>query len=237
MKYLLMVLFLASLAANVAGMWLVKHLYKAENAVRLDPLQLSVYPDAPTKQPELQRIVFFGDSRALSWPAPELQGLEFINRGIGDQTSEQIRLRYTAHVQPLKADLLILQLGVNDLKNIPMFPEKRTAIVEQLKRNLQWIVQQAHADGSRVLITTIFPLGKVPLKRRLVWSDQVAPAIREVNKFIPSLAGEGVQVLDAFSVLQGEADLIQAQYSRDLLHLNTEGYSALNVALQPVLQP
>ncbi|HPY41850.1 MAG TPA: SGNH/GDSL hydrolase family protein, partial [Thiolinea sp.] len=138
MKYLLMVLFLASLAANVAGVWLVKHLYKAENAVRLDPLQLSVYPDAPTKQPELQRIVFFGDSRALSWPAPELRGLEFVNRGIGDQTSEQIRLRYATHVQPLKADLLILQLGVNDLKNIPLFPEKRAAIVEQLKRNLQW---------------------------------------------------------------------------------------------------
>lgn len=237
MKYLLMVLFLASLAANVAGVWLVKHLYKAENAVRLDPLQLSIYPDAPTKQPELQRIVFFGDSRALSWPAPDLQGLEFINRGIGDQTSEQIRLRYTAHVQALKPDLLILQLGVNDLKNIPLFLEKRAAIVEQLKRNLQWIVQQAHADGSRVLITTIFPLGKVPLERRLVWSDEVAPAIREVNNFIPSLAGEGVQVLDAFSVLQGETDLIKAQYSRDLLHLNAEGYAALNVALQPVLQP
>lgn len=237
MKYLLMVLCLASLAANVAGAWLVKHLYKAENAVRLDPLQLSVYPDVPTKQPELQHIVFFGDSRALSWPAPDLQGLEFINRGIGDQTSEQIRLRYTAHVHPLKADLLILQLGVNDLKNIPLFPEKRAAIVEQLKRNLQWIVQQAHADGSRVLITTIFPLGKVPLERRLAWSDEVAPAIREVNSFIPSLTGEGVQVLDAFSVLQGEADLIQAQYSRDLLHLNAEGYSALNVALRTVLQP
>lgn len=237
MKYLLMVLFLASLAANVAGAWLVKHLYKAENAVRLDPLQLSVYPDAPTKQPELQRIVFFGDSRALSWPAPDLQGLEFINRGIGDQTSEQISLRYTAHVQPLKADLLILQLGVNDLKNLPLFPEKRAAIVEQLKRKLQWIVQQARADGSRVLITTIFPLGKVPLERRLVWSDEVAPAIREVNNFIPSLAGEGVQVLDTFSVLQGQSDLIQAQYSRDLLHLNSEGYGALNAALKSILQP
>lgn len=237
MKYLLMVLCLGSLAANVAGVWLVKHLYQAENAVRLDPLQLSIYPDAPAKKPELQRIVFFGDSRALSWPAPELQGLEFVNRGIGDQTSQQIRLRYAAHVQPLKADLIILQVGVNDLKNIPLFPEKRAAIVEQLKRNLQWIIQQARADESRVLITTIFPLGNVPLERRLVWSDEVAPAIREVNTFIASLAGEGVQVLDAFKVLQGETDLIQAEYSRDLLHLNTQGYEALNAALRPVLQP
>lgn len=237
MKYVLMVLLLGSLAANGAGVWLIKHLYQSENAVRLDPLQLTVYPDAPIKNPELQRIVFFGDSRALSWPAPELQGLEFLNRGIGDQTSAQIRLRYMAHLQPLKADLVILQLGVNDLKTIPLFPEKRAAIVEQLKRNLQWIVQQAGQDGSRVLITSIFPLGKLPLERRWLWSDEVAPAIREVNEFIANLASEDVQVLDTFSVLQGETDLIQASYSRDLLHLNTQGYAALNTALIPLLQP
>lgn len=237
MKYVLMVALLASLAVNGAGVWLIKHLYQAENAVRLDPLQLTVYPDSPAKKPELQRIVFFGDSRALSWPAPELQAAEFLNRGIGDQTSEQIRLRYPEHLQPLTADVVILQLGVNDLKTIPLFPEKRATLVEQLKRNLQWIVQQVRKDGSRVIITSIFPLGKVPLERRWLWSEEVAPAIREVNEFIASLAGEGVQVLDAFSVLQGDTDLIQASYSRDLLHLNTQGYAALNTALRPLLQP
>lgn len=235
MNYLLMVVFLGSLAANVAGVWLVKHWYQAENAVRLDPLQLSVYPDAPAKKAELQRIVFFGDSRALSWPAPALQGVEFLNRGIGDQTSEQIRLRYTAHVQPLNADLVILQLGVNDLKTVPLFPELRVVIVERLKRNLQWIVQQARADGSRVLITTLFPVGQVPLERRWVWSDEVVLAIREVNEFIMGLAGEDVQVLDAFGVLQGETDLIKPNYSRDLLHLSAQGYAALNTALLPLL--
>lgn len=237
MKYLWGILLLGSLVANLASFWLVQHFYKAENAVRLDPLQLAIYPEAPAKKPDLKRVVFFGDSRALSWPAPSLPNTEFLNRGIGDQTSEQIRLRYNAHVQPLKADLVILQLGVNDLKSLPIFPEKRSVIVGQLKRNLQWIVQQARVDGSRVLITTIFPVGKVPLERRLVWSDEIALAIREVNTFIASLAGEGVQVFDAFKVLQGQSDLIQTEYSRDLLHLNAQGYAVLNTALIPLLQP
>ncbi|MFZ1568571.1 MAG: SGNH/GDSL hydrolase family protein [Thiolinea sp.] len=52
-----------------------------------------------------------------------------------------------------------------------------------------------------------------------------------------SLACECVQVLDAFSILQGETDLIQDEYSRDLLHLNAQGYEALNAALKSVLQP
>lgn len=237
MKYLILILFLVSIAANGAGVWIVKHLYKAENAVRLDPLQLSVYPDAPPKNPALKRVVLFGDSRALSWPAPSVQGVEFINRGIGDQTSAQIRLRYAAHVQPLKADLVILQLGVNDLKTLPLFPAKHDLILEQLKANLQWIVEQARTDGSQVIITTIFPLGEVPVERRLVWSDAVAPAIREINTFIVSLATEGVQVLDAFNLLQGEKDLIKPAYSRDLLHLSTPAYAALNKALLPILAP
>jgi lysophospholipase L1-like esterase len=238
MKYIWMLLLLFSLVANLAGAWLVKYLYAAENAVRLDPLQLSVYPEAPAKSPTLKRVVFFGDSRALSWLAPALQGVEFVNRGIGDQSSEQIRLRYAAHIEPLKADWLILQLGVNDLKTIPLFPEQHNLIVERLKNNIRSIVEQAQADGSRVILTTIFPIGKVPLERRLVWSNEVAPAIREVNEFILSLASEQVIIFDAFAVLQSQQrDLIQANYSRDLLHLNAAGYEALNQALLKQLQP
>lgn len=237
MKYLILILFLVSIAANVVGIWAVKHLYKAENAVRLDPLQLSVYPDALPKNPALKRVVLFGDSRALSWPAPSVQEVEFVNRGIGDQTSAQIRLRYVAHVQPLKADVVILQLGVNDLKTLPLFPAKHDLILAQLKANLQWIVEQARTDGSQVIITTIFPLGEVPVERRLVWSAAVAPAIREINTFIVSLATEGVQVLDAFNLLQGEKDLIKPAYSRDLLHLSVPAYATLNKALLAILTP
>lgn len=238
MKYVWVLLLLLSLVVNLAGAWLVKHLYAAENAVRLDPLQLSVYPHAPAKNPDLKRVVFFGDSRALSWPAPALQGIDFVNRGIGDQSSEQIRLRYVAHVRSLKADWLILQLGVNDLKAIPLFPEQHNMIVERLKNNIRSIVEQAQADDSRVILTTIFPVGKVPLERRLVWSNEVAPAIREVNEFILSLAGEQVTIFDAFAVLQSQQrDLIKANYSRDLLHLNAAGYEALNQALLKQLQP
>lgn len=237
MKYVLMILLVLSLAANIGAVWLAKHLYAKENAVRLDPLQLSLYPDAAPKNPALRRIVLFGDSRALGWVAPAIQGAEIVNRGIGDQSSEQIRLRYAAHVQPLKADTLILQLGVNDLKTIPLFPEQRTAIVERLKTNIKALVQQARADGSEVILTTIFPLGKVPLERRLVWSDEVAPAIRELNSFIQSLATEGVRVFDAFTILQNEPDLIRAEYSRDLLHLSPAGYAALNQDLVKFIQP
>jgi len=83
---------------------LMLSLYAREQAVRLDPFGLDVYADArpPGKRPRVQPlVVFFGDARALGWPAPaELSRFRFLNRGIGFQTSAQIRGR-------LQRDLLL----------------------------------------------------------------------------------------------------------------------------------
>jgi len=65
-------------------------------------------------------VVFFGDSRAYDWPAPSgLEGLEFVNRGIGNQTTAQVLGRFEAHIAPLHPQVVVLQVGINDLKLIP----------------------------------------------------------------------------------------------------------------------
>ena len=65
------------------------------NAVRLDPIGLSYYPsDAGGRalSPGERRVVLFGDSRALMWKEPTVPNLQFVNLGIGNQTTEQIQL-------------------------------------------------------------------------------------------------------------------------------------------------
>lgn len=132
----LLILLLISVLGNVGLLWFAQRQYQDTNTMCLDPLQLSLYADpVPGKTAGQQRVVFFGDSRALSWSAPEMANVEFINRGIGNQTSKQIRLRFAQHVQPLQADVVILQLCVNDLKAIALFPQRRDAIVAQCQRN------------------------------------------------------------------------------------------------------
>jgi lysophospholipase L1-like esterase len=224
-------LLILSLLANVALAWLGYKLYVADNTLRLDPLQLAVYPS--TEPPKTKtRVVFFGDSRALSWPTPETDQLEFVNRGIGQQTSAQIQLRFDQHVKPLQADWLVLQLGINDLKAIPLLPNQRDHIVKQYQHNLKTIIEQAQQSGSKVLITTIFPLGEVPVERQLFWSEEVANAVDEANSYIFSLKSQNVYVLDTYHLLLGDKpQLIRPEYSRDLLHLNAEGYKRLNKAL------
>ncbi|MEZ5449795.1 MAG: GDSL-type esterase/lipase family protein [Thiolinea sp.] len=231
MKRVLAVVFLLSLLGNIGLLWFGKQQYQQVNAIRLDPLQLAVYPQVTAaKTPGIRRVVFYGDSRALGWPAPLVDKVEFLNRGIGQQTSEQVRLRFQQHVASLQASLVVVQMCVNDLKTIPLFPQRRDEIVASCKSHLADVIRMARATGSEVLLTTVFPLGKFP-ERWLVWSDAVAPAVQEVNRFILAQVGAGVSVLDAFSLLQDEKGQVQPDYSRDLLHLNARGYEVLNTAL------
>lgn len=218
-----------SVILNIFLFWRGQLYYLQLNQLRLDPLGLGVYP-ATSPNPVAQTvIVFWGDSRAAAWTAPELRPeVTFINRGIGAQTTAQIVGRFTEHVSGLKPDVVILQAGINDLKTIPLFPDEQAAIIANCKANLQQMVALAAQAEADVIVTTIFPLGELPLERRPFWSDEVALAIDEVNQFLYTLESEHVTILDTARILSNAAGLVDPSYSQDFLHLNARGYEALN---------
>lgn len=144
------ILLLISLAANVFGFRLASVYYQQLHSVRLDPLDLDAYTgDSIAPEPAQRVVVFFGDSRAQQWPAPEnLPQFLFVNRGIGSQTSAQVALRFDAYVRLLEPDILLVQVCVNDLKTLPLFPEQAAQIIENCQRNLDSIIQQARSIGA-----------------------------------------------------------------------------------------
>jgi len=227
----------ASLTANVLTFRKARGYYLQLHAIRLDPLGLGAFPNAsPAMLPPA--IVFFGDSRARQWPAPDgWKGATIVNRGIGNQTTAQVLGRFPQHVASLKPGLVVLQVGVNDLKTIPLFPSEKEKIVRNCQANIARLVRDAVESGSRVVVTTIMPLGKVPIERRPFWSDDVATAIKEVNATITAMGGERVSVFDTGQILAGPDGTVDPKYSRDLLHLQPEGYAALNRAIAPLLAP
>jgi len=211
--------------------------YLQLNETRLDPLGLGAFESNKRNENSAKKIiVFFGDSRAAQWTAPSIDQFEFINRGIGAQTSAQVVQRFQYHVRPLHPQIIIVQVGINDLKTIPLFPERKTQIVVECKSNIKSIVEQSVQNGARVLLTTIFPLGHIPLERRLFWSDDVAQAIADVNQYILSLKSEHVDIFDTNPILAGADGLVNPTYSHDFLHLNAKGYEALNTELIKVLR-
>lgn len=215
--------------------------YRELNSTRLDPLGLKVYPRQPHPQVRSHtdriKVVFFGDSRAFAWTEPSnLDRFESINRGIGAQTTSQVLGRYDRHIRPLNANILVLQVGINDLKTIPLFPHLKENIISQSQANIEQIVRQAQRQNTVVIVSTIFPVGEVPLTRRLFWSPDADAAIEQVNAFIHQLAAKQVIVFDTAAILANDKGRVKDDYGLDFLHLNETGYQALNRELVPLLQ-
>ncbi len=210
-----------------------KKYYFELNQTRLDPLGLSYYPvnfkEVAGTHPF--RVVFFGDSRAASWTPPNISGYEFINRGISSQTSVQTIERFSYHVRPLKPNVVVVQVGINDLKTVALFPEHRKLIVANCQANIKRIVEESRNLGAVVILTTIFPVGHVSLARKPFWSDEIDQTVKETNAYIATLADDKTIVFDTFSILADSQGMMLQKYSADELHLNQQGYVILNEEL------
>ncbi|HSE83848.1 MAG TPA: GDSL-type esterase/lipase family protein [Thermodesulfobacteriota bacterium] len=204
-----------------------------------DPLKLSFYSEK-NKQLDLTSstlpvVVFFGDSRAYHWVLPSnIHGFLLINRGIGGQTSADVMDRFAYDIKPLKPNVIILQVGINDLTNIPIFFLQKQIIIDNCKANISKIVSESQSIGSTVILTTIFPLGRLPHDQMSFWSD-VITAINDVNDYIRSLGGERVIIFDTTQALADDQGLVKREYSQDVIHLNDSGYRVLNAELEKVL--
>lgn len=230
-----------SLFGNLSMYRACRYRHANLQAALLDPLGLEthIYDVDSGRGPMGEasiRVVFFGDSRAFHWATPtRSSGTMYINRGISGQTSAQVAARYSEHVAPLNADILVLQVGINDLKAIPLLPERLGWIIDRCKENIAQIVASARRDGMSVILTTIFPRGPLPLVRRPVWSGDVDAAVTEVNAFIANLAGDGVYLIGTREILARGGDRVLPEYRLDFLHINGKGYAVLNDALEAVL--
>jgi lysophospholipase L1-like esterase len=207
------------------------------NRTRLDPLGLTVYStNAITSTASAPTVLFFGDSRAERWPPPDKAGTwNFENRGISSQTTAQVLGRFDQHVAPLRPRVVVLEAGINDLKTIPLFPDQEPAIRQRCQANISVLVQKSRDIGATVILSTIFPTGRVPLQRRLFWSDEIGVAVQAANTYLASLQAEDVILFDGAAILSDSAGQLRADYSVDELHLNAAGYAALNQELSAVL--
>jgi lysophospholipase L1-like esterase len=206
--------------------------------ISLNPLALTKFDNQKIPSTELPRVVFFGDSRANDWQFPQNQSFQYINRGISGQTSAQILARFADHVAPLKPQVIVLQLGVNDLRMLPSSPQTRVDLVNNCQSNIAQIIEKANQINATVVLTTLFPLGSgnIPLKYRPFWAnlDEMKQEIIQVNQYLKSLSDRQAIILDAYLYLETE-DPNKVKYYEDLLHLNRRGYELLNQKLEKIL--
>ena len=177
-----------------------------------------------------RRIVFFGDSRADWWVVPQMEGVQCIARGVPGASSGYLLQRFSALVVPLRPDIVVVQMGVNDLADLTLGHREMAQVVTTTRRAIEAGVVKAREMSARVVLTTIFPLAHGPLP-----DAAVQRAIAEVNRDLLGLRMAGVAVLDSAAVLVGPDGYVRDAYADDELHLSAAGYTALNAALVPLL--
>jgi len=207
-----------------------RHFERLFYLTRLDPIGLNMIRNEPSSTAP---IVMFGDSRAAAWPAPT--GFFITNRGVPGHTSTQSLLRYRMHVSPLQPALVIIQVGVNDLVALPLLANDAESIVQTTIANIGEMVDLARVDGSRVILTTIFPLGPDLFSHLDPGTGQIQTAIEQVNAAIRAMSAPDVIIFDSAALLADASGYVAEAYRADLLHINPKGYQVLNESLWRLL--
>lgn len=232
---------LASLAGNYFLFKKATQFYAREAQVRIEPISdryaeenVKIRAQAKTKT----RVVMFGESRCAMWRSsnPTNWGdLEIINRGIGGETTPQIIRRIEDDVISLDPDIVILQMGDNDLKTIAVLPGTRKRTFEQTYDYITAMAKMLSDEGIKVVITTIFPPAPIEFLRKPLWSEEVNETIDLMNLKLLEFDHPGVTTVDCDQILR-DGKYIKSEYAIDTLHIKPSGYKALNEGLEPLIR-
>ena len=82
------------------------------------------------------------------------------------------------------------------------------------------------------MLTTIIPIGTIPLVRKTVWSREIDDALLELNDYIKSITIPGVYVFDSAQYVVDQRGRVKEMYALDELHLNSLGYEQIQPHFQ-----
>lgn len=184
----------------------------------------------------LPRVILFGDSRMEMWGDQlKIDGYQIINRGIGGETTSQLLLRVENDILAINADKVVIQVGINDLKTIVFFENRKDKIINETKNNILDIVNKLKAKEVNVYLMTIIPASEPIGLWRFFWSEEIDRQVKSTNRFIRQQHGKNVTIIDSAPIFN-HGEKLNPEYTLDTLHMNNAGYSVLADLLTKTLQ-
>ncbi len=203
--------------------------------VALDYGRLSRYAAANAElrapRPDERRVVFFGDSITDNWSKAGYGGFFpgrlHVNRGIGGQTTSQMLVRFRADVLSLKASVVVILAGTNDIAG-----NAGPVALEDVKANLSTMAELARAHGIRVVLASLLPVSddKKDAKGQAIvrTTDRPPATILALNQWISEYASRNdATYLDYYSAVAGPGGSLRAELNDDGLHPNVAGYAVM----------
>ena len=168
------------------------------------------------------RVVFMGNSITEGWiqMRPDFfDNRDYINRGIGGQTTPQMLLRFRQDVVDLNPKVVVILAGTNDIAGNSGYISLE-AIISTIKS----MAEIANANDIKVIISSILPAIDYP------WKPGLDPAskIITINKALKAFSEENNFIyLDYYSAMvddKGGLKVPEYTTANDLVHPNKDGY-------------
>ena len=180
------------------------------------------------------RVVFIGNSITEGWVfmRPEFfENRDYINRGIGGQTTPQMLLRFRPDVVDLNPKVVLILAGTNDIAGNTGFTPLETII-----GNIKSMAEIANANGIEVVISSILPAIEYLWKPGL----NPAPKIISINKQLKAYAQQNNFIyLDYFTAMVDDNDGLKVpDYTAadDLVHPNVAGYLVMEKLAEKAIE-
>jgi lysophospholipase L1-like esterase len=201
---------------------------RERKAREADPNDLKRYADANARllpAAKAPRVVFMGDSITDLWRLNEyFTGRDFVNRGIGGQTTTQMLGRFMQDVIALHPKAVVILAGTNDLA--------RGIQTRGIEDNLAMMGDLAKANGIKPIFASILPVSdyhKDADPRYEMTKVRPPFSIQQVNLWLKEYCRrEGFTYVDYYSAMADSHGLMPADEADDGLHPNAKGYRVMS---------
>jgi lysophospholipase L1-like esterase len=196
-----------------------------------DPNNLKRYAEANSKllpPAKMPRVVFLGDSITDAWRLNEyFTGRDFVNRGIGGQTTLQMVARFRQDVAALNPKAVVILGGTNDIA--------AGISANQIEDNFTLLGDLAKAHGIKPVFGSILPVSDYhkDVDPAYAMTPNRPPAtIQEINRWLQSYSqSQGFVYLDYHTPMVDSSGQMQADLADDGLHPNAKGYRVMSPLL------
>jgi lysophospholipase L1-like esterase len=174
------------------------------------------------------RVVFFGDSITSLW-ATELffAGKPYIDRGIPEQTTSQMLLRFRQDVIDLRPKAVVILAGTNDV--LHFYNPVATKIAEG---NIESMVELAKLHGIRVILCSLPPTNYRNGVHNLDFSENV----RALNLWLRNYsAKEDLSYVDYYAAMDDGTGTMKDGMSVDGIHPSELGYRIMGPLVQAAI--
>jgi len=178
--------------------------------------------ELPKPKPGEERVVFLGDEITERWGhgnAKFFPGKPYLNRGIAEQTTPQMLVRFRQDVIKLNPKVVVILAGANDIASL-------TSPITQgmLAENITSVVELAKANNIRVVLASLTPINDYYSKQSLV---RPFGKIIGVNNWLKEYAAQNGSIyLDYYSAM-AEGRNLKKELSDDGLLPNDAGYAMM----------